>query len=230
MKFNKRILSAILGGVITLTSLSGGVVGATLEQEEIEINQNLADRNVEYSKWSEFYVKMGYHYGLMDGTNLEKNVRLSRVINREDFTEIVMNYLRVHMTEFQMDQIKSKNKVVEFIDTSNKNIEEASQMGLIFGVGEGNFSPYGSISRQEVAVILTRVEKLLDVCDKLSVRPIPELAIFSDRDEISEWAREGVALQVKLGSISGSDGKLNPRDFTTSEESIKMLVELYDKK
>lgn len=227
---NKRLIALFLSGAIGVLNISG-VAMASMEREEIEINKDIESRNIVNSSWSSHYVKMGYHYKLMDNTNLSKNVDLTKNISREDFTEIVMNYLRVHMTEFKMNKIKSKNKYVEYIDTANKNILEATQLGIVSGVGYDSFAPYKNIDRESVATILSRVERLLDVCDNININPNPELRIFKDKDKISDWAIQGVADMVSVGAINGNDlGEFNPQGYTTREQAIKIMVELYDRK
>lgn len=223
----KLITSAILSSVMLVSSV--GAI-ATHEMEQVEIWDNLTDRNITNSEWSTHYVGMGYAHGLLDNTNLTKNADLRNNITREDFTEIVMNYVRVHMTEFQIENERSEVNGMFYMDTSNWNVLLATQLGVVNGVGNNNFNPNGNITRQEVATILARVEKLVS-CKVPSIREEAELRKYKDVDKIDMWARYGVGLMTNLDVINGkNDGNFDPLGNTKQEEAIKMIVELYEMK
>lgn len=53
-----------------------------------------------------------------------------------------------------------------------------------------------------------------------------DLADFSDRGEIAEYARDHVAALVRAGIIRGSDGKLYPRSNVTRAEMATILYRM----
>ena len=91
-----------------------------------------------------------------------------------------------------------------------KNI--TSGYGGIFGVGD-------KITRQDAVTLLYRA-----AC--MNGREFSETAVqsFSDGDEISDYAKEAVALMSAGGIISGrDDGRFDPKGFITRAEAAKLL-------
>lgn len=80
-----------------------------------------------------------------------------------------------------------------------------SQNGIIEGMGDGTFRPNDVISCQDVLVILHRFAQYKDYDTSKS----GSLDGFSDKDQISAYARNAISWAVGSGLIS-SGGKLDP--------------------
>ena len=52
------------------------------------------------------------------------------------------------------------------------------------------------------------------------------LANFSDASGIATWAKDVMTARVKAGTVTGSDGKLNPTGTTTRAEMAQVLYAL----
>lgn len=209
-----------LAGLLLATLV---ISSSTLGFATPEIEQIYLDRNITSSIWSREFVANGYQMGLLENTNLYKNASLDNNMNRLDFTEVVMNYIKFHRTDYQLNNIKIHDKT--FIDTDNKNIEMAYQLGVINGVDAGVFGIDETLTREQASVILASASVL--VGNSITVRPIPEIALFKDKNDISDWAILGVAQMVKQKAISGNDdGFFNPKGMVKQEEAIKIIVEL----
>ena len=76
--------------------------------------------------------------------------------------------------------------------------------------------PDNSISREEAFIVLARAFKLsggnANILDK-----------FTDKNDISDWAREGISSLVAAGYISGSDGRINPKHNITRAEFAQVM-------
>lgn len=91
--------------------------------------------------------------------------------------------------------------------------------GVVKGYDTGLFEPDWGITREELAVVLVRVLKLES---KLGTAA---LYGYHDVAEISEWARESVALTTKLGIYEGyDDGYYRPKKIITREELCTIII------
>ena len=78
-----------------------------------------------------------------------------------------------------------------------EEIARAKAAGYISGYEDGTMRPNNPISRQEVAVITSKILKL-DGSTSLE-----QVNRFSDSNEIAAWSRNAVAAMVKAGCMSG---------------------------
>jgi len=91
--------------------------------------------------------------------------------------------------------------------------------GIIRGYDTGRFEPDWGITREELAVVMIRALKLEG---KLGTAA---LSSYVDMAEISEWARESVALTTKLGIYEGyDDGYYRPKKIISREELCAILI------
>jgi len=98
-------------------------------------------------------------------------------------------------------------------------VSDLAEKGIFKGYETGNFEPDWGITREELAVVLVRV---LDLESQLGTAP---LVGYHDVAEISEWARESVALTTKLGIYEGyDDGYYRPHKIITREELCTIII------
>ena len=91
----------------------------------------------------------------------------------------------------------------------------ASQVGIINGYGNGKFGPNDPITREQMAVMLHRYAKLLN----LNTTAKGKLIRFRDGNEVSDWAEEAMRWAVGVGLFRGDDtGALNPKNTATRAE------------
>ena len=110
-----------------------------------------------------------------------------------------------------------------FNDTSDMNVQKMGALGVVTGVGGGNFAPNDKLTREQAAVMLAR---LADAMGKpLAVNN----ATFADNGNISSWAIEQVG-QIQVAGIMGGVGNntFAPRDPYTREQSIVTMLRLYN--
>lgn len=92
--------------------------------------------------------------------------------------------------------------------------------GLMSGYTDGSFRPDNPISRQEFAVVLTRLTGETESGD------LP----FADADAIAPWAADSVYTVYAQGWISGyEDGTFLPERNVTRAEAVKMLNRYLDR-
>ena len=54
-----------------------------------------------------------------------------------------------------------------------------------------------------------------------------DLSVFADGASVSSWAAPHVQTLVGLGIVSGSNGKLSPKDYIDRASIAKLLVEVF---
>ena len=112
---------------------------------------------------------------------------------------------------------------MEFDDTTDPNVQMMGYLGVVTGVGGGNFNPNGELTREQAAVMIAR---LADVVGQ----PLPASApTFADNADISAWAIDAVG-QMQAANIMGGvgDNLFAPAGDYTREQSIITILRLFD--
>ena len=88
--------------------------------------------------------------------------------------------------------------------------------GYITGISESEIDPDGYATREQVAVIISRIFDLVDSYSGSTN--------FKDDSKISSWAKNSVSAMSKLGYINGDDrGYMNPQSYITRAEFVTLL-------
>ena len=110
-----------------------------------------------------------------------------------------------------------------FNDTTDVNVQKMGGLGVVTGVGGGNFNPNGTITREQAAVLVARLADAIG-------QPFPPSApTFADNADLSSWAVDGVG-QMQASGIMGGVGNNNfsPSGDYTREQSIITMLRLFD--
>ena len=98
----------------------------------------------------------------------------------------------------------------------------AYEKGIIKGTGEGDFEGDRNITRQEIATILNRYEKAMNL--NLSKKDVVD---FSDNDKIADWAKEDVKEAHEKGIFNGKDQNMfDPLSNITRAEVAQVVVNM----
>lgn len=90
----------------------------------------------------------------------------------------------------------------------------AYKSGLIQGITQNTFAPQQTITRQDIAVLISRIIKSDEEGADLT---------FSDSGEISDYAKNSVSLLCSLGIINGTDqNRFAPHENTTRAQAAKI--------
>ena len=96
----------------------------------------------------------------------------------------------------------------------------AKASGVVKGVNDTTFAPSDPITREQFAVMVSRLAETQEVTLEGE-----NTAEFTDADQIAGYAQDGVDACVAAGIISGnSDGTFAPKASITREQAAKMLV------
>ncbi|MEG2584473.1 MAG: S-layer homology domain-containing protein, partial [Oscillospiraceae bacterium] len=104
-------------------------------------------------------------------------------------------------------------------------IAAAVNSGIINGIEENKFGIGDTITREDMATILYRTAKKIG-----NERLDSEIKTkFSDHEEISDYAIDGIYAMKNLNIINGmGDGTFAPKSDATRAESAKMIFNLLE--
>ncbi len=123
------------------------------------------------------------------------------------------------------------NNILKFEDVAENAyyanaVSWASENGIIAGVSDTGFVPERDITREEMAVVISRYADYKGI----NTDSRGDLSVFTDADAVSRWARENVAWAVGTGLISGKgDNILDPLSSITRAEIAAILNRFLEK-
>ena len=104
-------------------------------------------------------------------------------------------------------------------------IEWASKNNIVNGVGNGKFAPDQSITREQMAVIMSNYAKTIGcTLPKVHVENI-----FADNGKISTYAKEAVKQMQMAGVISGKNGNLYDPQGTATRAEVSAVLRRFVK-
>jgi hypothetical protein len=98
---------------------------------------------------------------------------------------------------------------------------------IVSGVGNGNFAPGGTITREQAAVMVAKAASLCGLTTQLTQAKVLDiLSLFGDYPAVSEWAKESVAFCYDSGIWDDSEWDIQPHKHMTRGEMAQMLYNL----
>ncbi|MEW9700655.1 S-layer homology domain-containing protein [Paenibacillus sp. SI8] len=164
--------------------------------------------------WSQADVELLASKLVIQGTT-ESSFAPQKEITRAEFTALLVRALGL-----------SETKAAPFTDVKTNDwfagaIGAASKAGLADGFDGGAFYPAASITREQMAVMLTRAMK---IAGKQVAADTAALTKFSDHSSISGWAKEAVAQSATAGIVNGvTERTFVPSANATRAEAAAML-------
>ncbi|MEW4371892.1 S-layer homology domain-containing protein [Paenibacillus kandeliae] len=102
--------------------------------------------------------------------------------------------------------------------------------GLIEGYNDGNFRPNQYITREEAAMIMSHAMDYTGQSTALSDSQVEQqLNHFSDRKEVSNWAKKAVAATAQSAIVQGNQGHFEPQSHVTRAQAASMIRRLLQK-
>ncbi|MCL2565043.1 MAG: S-layer homology domain-containing protein [Defluviitaleaceae bacterium] len=122
---------------------------------------------------------------------------------------------------------------ITFTDTTDTNVEKAAYLGIVSGVGDNRFDPDVALTREQAAVMLVRLWGLIQRNSDIELPAMLDLpylpGVFTDYEQISTWAFNGVASAYGLRIMNGVGNNLfAPRQQYTREQSIVTIMRMFD--
>lgn len=105
-------------------------------------------------------------------------------------------------------------------------VAAAAEAGIVNGYTDGTFRPNNKISRQELAAMVVRAQKLAGLDVDLSDAEVAELLSgYKDAGQIGAWARAELAAAIESGIVQGTSA--NTVSPTASANRAEAAVMIY---
>lgn len=170
--------------------------------------------------WAKADIEQMANRHIVQGTS-EDSFQPDQSVTRAEFAALIVRTLGLSATYTS----KKSFMDVQTNDWFGGAVEAAAASGIVSGYEDGTFKPNQTITRQEVAVILSRALAFAGYQEGGSAT-----AAFSDQAAIADWASEAVAVLAKNGFVSGmADGTFAPAANATRAESAALLSRIINK-
>lgn len=111
-----------------------------------------------------------------------------------------------------------------FSDTADPAVIQANALGIVNGKGEGKFMPDDLVTRQEAALMLSRVYTKLG-----GQVPTVAATTFADNDKVASWAMDAVAFMSDNKIVNGKgDNKFDPLGNASIQEAMVIALRMFE--
>lgn len=137
-------------------------------------------------------------------------------------------FVRMLLTAFETVLPADATTEVTFTDVSADawyaaDVNKGAALGFVTGYPDETFRPDNQISREEMAVM---VSKFIDSV-KLDLKESVQAITFTDADDIGGWAANHVSRVQKMGIVNGmEDGRYAPQENTTRAQAATIIMGL----
>ncbi len=181
--------------------------------------------------WATGYIKYADWHTLVPE---EFNGSFKGNITREEFCTLAMRLFlsgEYFSDPEQFADIKEFNLWDNpFKDTDNIYVVLANKLGIVSGRSESIFAPNDSITRQEAAVMLTRLAKTIRLDDRRAVS-----AEFADKGSFAPWASDSIAYISALRNSRGDavmvgtgQGCFSPESSYSRQQAVATVARIYN--
>lgn len=216
------------GNKLVITADSGeGKLLVTAGEYTKDIDIKVTRENPFYDTdfhWAKDMIKGVYEKGIVNGVILDGKPMFmpDNNITREEFAVIVCNYLGIDISgigEYDLSVFADNEQISEW---AKPYVAAAFDVGALNGKADGdkvNFAPKDTLTRAETMTVLGRV---LEEDDEEY-----EELLFTDAQEIPDWAKEYVLKMVNKGFVSGyNDGTLKPGGNVLRAEAATIIFKM----
>ena len=223
----ENILDVALGHEYVLLLQEDGVLmrysyGQELCIEVAESKENVVGISDNHdvssaSPWAQEAIKIAWGDGLIP-TELQAN--FSSIITREDFCQLIVQYLEVILESDIQGILKHQGTTGHmyhpFEDTQSEYVSAVYALDIVHGISDHKFDPLNGLTREQAATIF------LNMSYFLGDAPSQEQRLdFQDGSEISSWALPGVSYVVSQKIMNGTGNNcFDPQGRYTLEQAI----------
>lgn len=186
-------------------------------ESNMYVKTNIDFVNFDSSDWAANELFKAYEYNLIPEKLEEENLTMQ--ISREEFAAVAVKLYEA------LSGKKATVGINPFKDTNDSDVLKAYNIGIVSGISANEFAPRAKLTRQEAAVMLTRVYKAVKLpgwtlsTDNQFTLNYTKPAQFADDANIDNWAKDSVYFMVANGVIAGiGDNRFAPKNTTAQEE------------
>lgn len=141
-------------------------------------------------------------------------------MTRAEFATIIVKALSLRGGIKSFDDVSENDWFYEYVCT-------AYSSGIIKGVSNTEFNPYGTITREEAASMCARAATILGGSIELKKVEIEDiLSQFDDYTDVSEWAVSEVAFCYKNNILNSDVMEIKPKGKIKRDEIAYMIYHL----
>ena len=107
-------------------------------------------------------------------------------------------------------------------------VKWAADNGIVNGVGDGRFDPDAEITREQMTALLCRYAEYAGIDVTPASGASEAFGAFSDSASVSDYAEESMIWAVGEGLISGSEGRLLPKEDATRAQVAQIVMNFCD--
>ncbi|MGE7614605.1 S-layer homology domain-containing protein [Paenibacillus sp. NPDC101420] len=164
--------------------------------------------------WAGKQIQVVAAKGAIEGVGEGKFAPKSNV-TRAEFAKMLIRALN----------LENNSAVQSFSDVSSTAwyapyVAVAAEKGIITGRSAAKFDPNATITRAEMATMISRAVKSINPAATTNATAISQ---FSDAAKISASLRDGVAFAASHNLVIGNAGKFNPNDTATRAEAAVII-------
>lgn len=205
----KRITSLLLAGALSF-GLAVGAGAASVQDF----------KDVKSSDWYYKAVNHVTHFGYFNGTSsteFSPNEGMSRGMVVTVLARCFAKDLNSYTAQTKFTDVSSDAYYAQAVNW-------AVASGVTKGTSETTFAPNDLVTREQIATFLYRAANSKD---STSISFQEYLEKYSDKDKISDWAKELIGWASAFGIINGIDDKIEPQG-TTSRAMFAQILQNYD--
>ena len=168
-------------------------------------------------EWAQKAIDELYMDGILNGKSVNE-FKPEDMVTREEFTKLLICLLNIKPGE-------NKSHFIDVLDNMwyTGYIERAYENGIVNGISETSFGVGMPITRQDMAVMVYNAVK--DFIKDENTKN--EKKIFSDFDEVSEYAKNAVSEIQRIGVINGlPDGSFAPEKNCERAEAAQIIYNM----
>lgn len=201
LKNGLRVVALLLIGILIFTALPMFTIAAGF-------------RDVPNNAWYKNHVIDLVSKGIITGTS-PTTFSPQKPLTRAAFVTMLA---KTTLTEQELSQYKFQGKFKDVLSSKwyNPYVNWAVENGVVSGYENGTFRPERSITRQELAKMIT------NFAQATGRKMIPDTPanLFRDNPQIASYAKESVSLCQRCGIIDGySDNTFRPKGNATRAEA-----------
>lgn len=207
------------GGTLAGGNMSGGASGTGIAAKPDAFSVNFQDLGD--AAWAAEAINFLAKKGVVTGYD-ETTFNPNGSVTRAEFAKLISSL-------YNLVNSSSKFATQSFTDVPKdawyfNYVEVCAQLGIVNGYGDKTFAPNNLISRQEMAVIISRVAKIMGT--KLTA--VKDAKTFADANLIADYAAAAIDELQRAGIISGtSDTTFEPTAGCTRAQAATIIYNLY---
>jgi len=205
-------------GLVTLSTAKQGFTVITATVEGYNTYKEISVQVSEQTPQGAISFYGPYISGYPDGT-----FRAEGPISRAEMATMIMRVLRLDVNEINQEYSKSYFSEATFSDVSDDNwayvyIELAKEHGIMKGYRDKTFRPNESVSRAEMAVIVS------NALDKFNVDQEESAKHFIKDVRFDHWAFNAINSLYNAGIVTGyNDGTFKPDEIIHRSEVVAII-------